>query len=161
VTALTPAAVEVIVGKKPGRPKPGKLADMSEAPPEPPDYELPDPEDCEEYNDGLVLKAENELRTRISLWKSRLIVEFAVMQIVRHNGRWVEVARIDTCHHGSVHKHQLSKSRPDDRVGRRDEIEKIPSTNGWAVVDENYDRALQLMKADWTENLRRWRRGQA
>lgn len=146
------------MGKTPGRPKVGDLADMTIVPePESPTYELPDPEECEEYPDKVVLSAGHELYVRFLLWKDRLIVEFAIGQIVRHNGRWVEVARIDTCH-ASVHKHQLRKDRPDDTVGQREELEAVPIVNGWTTVDRWYDRALILMKDSWNENLRRWRR---
>jgi hypothetical protein len=121
-------------------------------------YELPDPGQTSLVRDRIVLKSGQELYFRYRLWQDRLIVLFTVGQIVRHNGEWVEVARIDTCH-GTVHRHQLKKSRPDDRVGERHELEKIPAEDPWTVVDQWYGQALDMIETDWTEYLRRWRRG--
>lgn len=146
------------MGRTRGRSRRGSLANMTAHPPDPPSYELPDPDECVEYEDKIALFYGHELSVRYRLWKDRLIVEFAVMQVVRHNGHWVEVARIDTCH-GSIHKHQLSKARPGDRVGKRDELQSVPVQNGWTVVDSWYEQALDHMQRYWTENLRRWRRG--
>ena len=146
------------MGRKPGRPKRGQLADMTIPPNDAPGYELPDPSECEDFDDRIVLEAGHELQVRFRLWKGRLVVEFAIMQYVRHNGQWIEAARIDTCH-GSVHVHQMHKSRLTDRQGQRRELQAIPPHNGWTVVDQWYDRALTLMKNEWTDNLRRWRRG--
>lgn len=150
------------MGPTKGRPKKGDLVDMtipSQA--EAPAYELPDPDECVEVRDIYVLDAGHEVKVRYDLWRGRLIVEFAIVQQVRHNGRWVEVARIDSCQHGTVHKHQLRKSRPNDRVGQRIDLETIPAQNGWTMVDGWYDKALQKMQDEWKDNLRRWRRGSA
>lgn len=146
------------VTKTPGRPKRGDLADMTILPSQPAGYELPDPDECEEYKNSIVLEAGHELLVRLLLWKDRLIVEFAIMQVVRHNGLWVEVARIDTCE-GSVYKHQLRKTRPDDQVGQREEVERVPTVNPWTVIDRWYEDALGRMQREWVYNLRRWRGG--
>lgn len=147
------------MGKSVGRPKRGQLADMTIPPPhDPPGYELPDPDECEEIVGPEVLAYGHELRTRFVMWKERLIVEFAIIQIVRHNGHWVEVSRIDTCHN-AIHQHYLGKKRPADTVGQREILEEIPTENPWAVVDRWYDLALTRMQNDWRDSLRRWRRG--
>jgi hypothetical protein len=146
------------LGKSKGRKADRRLVDMGMQPPEPPSYDLPDSDECDEVPGKIVLALGHELNTRFCIWKDRLIVEFAVVQVVRHNGRWVEVARIDTCH-ASVHKHQLSKSKPDDQVGHKEELKKIPGQSPWTVVNDWYDTALILMQTEWTENLRRWRHG--
>jgi hypothetical protein len=148
------------LGKTRGRQADRRLADMSiPAPREPVGYELPNPDEREDYNNRIVLATGgHELYVTYGLWRDRLVVEFAVGQIVRHNGAWVEVARIDTCH-GNVHHHQLRKSRPADTVGVRVILEELPSDNPWKVVDSWYERALDKMETEWQERLRRWRRG--
>lgn len=129
------------------------------APRDPVGYELPDPEEREEVEDRIVLApGGHELYVRFALWRERLIVEFAIGQIVRHNGHWVEVARIDTCH-GNVHHHQLRKSRPGDTAGQREILEELPSENPWTIVDRWYEPALDKMQNEWKETLRRWRHG--
>jgi hypothetical protein len=150
------------MGKTKGRQSERRLADMSTPPPTPPEptgYGLPDPDECEEVEDRIVLgPGGHELYVRFVLWREQLIVEFAVGQIVRHNGRWAEVARIDTCH-GNVHHHQLKKSEPRNTVGDRVVLEDLPTDNPWTVVDRWYGEALQRMEQEWTETLRRWRHG--
>lgn len=149
------------MGPRKGRPREGELPDMSIVSPSPPAYVLPDPDECEDVEDRVILDSGHELAVRFNLWKERLIVEFPIVQIVRHDGRWVEVHRIDTCNHGSVHRHQLHKRKPNDHMGKRTDLERIPAQNGWNVVDAWYDQALDLMMNDWKDNLRRWRSGSA
>lgn len=148
------------MAKTKGRQSDSRLADMSiPAPREEMGYSLPDPEEREDIDVRVVLApGGHELYVHYGLWRERMIVEFAIMQIVRHNGQWAEVARIDTCH-GNVHHHQLGKSRPNDSVGLRTLLEDLPHNNPWTVVDRWYERALEKMEAEWTEALRRWRRG--
>jgi hypothetical protein len=148
------------MGKARGRPKKGSLVDMSTAPPgDPLGYELPDPDECEEHPGGrIVLASGHELFARFTLWKDRLIVEFCVGQVIRQEDTWVAVARIDTCH-GSVHKHQLFRKRPNDHLGQQHELARIPESNAWSFIDNWYLQALDHMQRHWTENLRRWRHG--
>ncbi|MDT4988608.1 MAG: hypothetical protein QOI74_2702 [Micromonosporaceae bacterium] len=149
------------MGKKPERPERGDLVNAAvpvQPTRKPASYPLADPDECEEYERRVVLSAENQLYVRFQLWKDRLIVEFTVGQIVRYNGRWVEVARIDSCHN-SIHKHQLSKSAPRNTTGQRAVLEEIPHENPWSCVDRWYDLALTKMQNEWTENIRRWRVG--
>ncbi|WP_157631233.1 DUF7718 family protein [Catelliglobosispora koreensis] len=143
------------MGKEPGRPKKGRLVDMTIHPPTDPQYELPPPEECEDETWPVVLAPRHELRARRNVWRDCYIVEFAIMQIVLIDGHWREIARIDTCH-SSVHRHYLRKDHPEDSVGIRVEIAPIPMSNGWEVVDSWYDRSLKLMEDEWQENLRRW-----
>lgn len=150
-----------VVAKSRGRQSERKLADMTIPPPlpiQPAEYGLPDPDETEEVSSRVALESGHELYVRFVMWRDRLIVEFAIGQIVRHNGRWVEVARIDTCHL-SIHRHQLKKSEPGNTVGEREILEEIPPENPWAVVDQWYERSLKMMEDDWTETLRRWRHG--
>lgn len=72
------------MGKRPGKPKVGELADMTIRPPEPEPYELPPPDECEEIEGWVGLSDEDELRTRFMLWQDRYMVDFAIMQ---PNGR--------------------------------------------------------------------------
>lgn len=125
------------MAKTKGRQSEKRLADMTitaPLPTQPAGYDLPDPNESDTVEDRIVLESGHELYVRFVMWRDRLIVEFAVGQIVRHNGRWVEVARIDTCH-GSIHRHQLKKSEPSNTVGDREILEEVPIENPWAVVD--------------------------
>jgi len=83
------------------------------------------------------------------------MVEFAVTQITRSRGKWIEVARIDTCH-GHVHRHQLQRGS-SDTVGDVRSLEVIPADRGWEVIDRWYEQALAMMQNEWKDNLRRWK----
>jgi hypothetical protein len=131
------------------------LADLTIAPPADPPFELPPPEECEETAGGIVLAVGHELRIRFVLWNDRHMVEFAIMQIVRRGGKWHQVTRIDTCH-SAVHRHWLKESDPDNTVGRIEDLEVIPASEGWLVVDRWYDIALKKMQTEWEETCRRW-----
>ena len=143
------------MSKQAGGSKKQRLADMTCVPPDDPPYELPPPEECDESVGPVVLARNHELRARYLLWKETYLVEFAIVQIVRVGGEWREVARIDT-EHGTVHKHQLKRSAPEDTVGIREQLASIPAVGGWEVVDRWYDEALKLMQTDWRDNYRRW-----
>jgi hypothetical protein len=121
-----------------------------------PSFELPPPEECEEFEAFIVLEVLQELRMRFLLWQDRYMVEFAVMQITRSHGQWRQVARIDT-KHAHVHRHQLHKANPDDTVGDVQSLEEIPADRGWDVIDRWYEEALKLMQNEWQDNLRRWK----
>ena len=145
------------MGKKPGRPRKGKLADMAVAPLPEPTFEMPPAEECEEVEASIVLAVFQELRVRYVMWQDSNMVEFAVMQITSEHGQWREVARIDT-KHAHVHRHQLHRANPGDTVGDIESLEGIPADRGWDVIDRWYEEALKLMQNEWQDNLRR-RRG--
>jgi hypothetical protein len=147
-----------VVAKKPGRPRKGELADLTIQPPQPPAYELPPPEECEEIEGSVGLDDEDELRIRFVLWKDRYMVEFAIVQLTRINGHWTQVARIDTCH-AHVHRHQLRRDSPGDVLGTVYPLEAIPAVGGWEVVDRRYEESLTLMHTEWQTYLRRWNGG--
>ena len=142
------------MGKTPGQPKKGQLADMTIHPPPDPVYLLPDPNECvdETWPEGL--DPYNELRARYVLWESRLIVDFAITQVTLADDGWRKVARID-CAHGVIHRHQF-KAGSDVTVARI-EYAPIPTDEaGWVFVNDWYDQALKLMLDEWQESLRRW-----
>lgn len=143
------------MGKTPGRPKPGKLADMTVHPQRKPLYQPPPKEECVEETWPLAIGAEDELRCRWSLWRETYKVDFAIVQVVRADGGWWEIARID-CEHGDVHHHQLYRAKPKDTLGTRVRLQLIPVKRGWETVDKWYGQALTLMLDQWQESKRKW-----
>lgn len=142
------------MGKTPGRPKRGQLADMTSQPPPDPGYLLPNPDDCEDHTWPVGLAPYNELRARYMLWRERLIVDFAITQITLAEDGWRDVARVD-CAHGVIHRHQFQHDSA--QTVARIEYAKIPvDDSGWAFVDSWYYQALKMMQDDWQEALRRW-----
>lgn len=146
------------MGKSRGRPKKGELADMTIPPDPEPEYHLPPPEECEEYEGGEILSINHELRTCMSLWLGRYMVKFSVMQYYRPGGSWEQVARIDTCHK-MVHRHQLQRGSSDNHGVVVQDYAAIPANGGWEVVDNWYGESLTLMHRLWQDNLRQggWR----
>lgn len=68
------------------------------------------------------------------------VVEFAVTYSIRRdNGKWAEVLCIDTCHHGTVHRHRDGdhESPPEAIVV----IYEQPVLHDalWKAIDEAYD----------------------
>ncbi|WP_329105614.1 hypothetical protein OG792_33100 [Micromonospora sp. NBC_01699] len=117
-------------------------------------YDPPPREACEEIEIPIRLpEPGNELRVRQSIYRNR-IVDFAVIQIVRVDGAWINVAKID-CDRGVIHRHQYVRSTGEDVWDHRP-LEEIPPDQGWKVVDRWFDRALQMLEDDWEGNLRRW-----
>lgn len=142
------------MGKTPGRKGDRRLADMTVHPP-PPAREQAPPDECEEVPVFIVLAPGHELTGAFVLWADRYMIEFALVQVTRDRGEWVEVARIDT-DHNKIHKHQLTRGSPDRR-GIVTDIKEIPDDRPWNVIEEGYTEALSIMENDWHENLRRWR----
>lgn len=142
-----------MMGKSRGASGKRRLADMTIHPPTPLRDHFP-PEECEETPISLVLAAGNELTGGFILWQDRYMIEFAVVQLTKDLGRWVEVSRIDT-DHNKIHKHQLRRGS-QDRHGIVTDLVEIPPNEGWKVVDEGYTKALMIMENEWQENLRRW-----
>lgn len=141
------------MAKEKGRPKRGRLADMTIHPQERRYY--PPPLDaCDEMTVPVRLpQPGNELRLRYAVYRD-LIVDFAVVQIVRVEGDWVNVAKID-CDRGVIHRHQYERETGRDILDH-EPLYEIPPDRGWEVVDRWYDQAVQLMEDEWEDNLRRW-----
>ncbi|WP_449560182.1 DUF7718 family protein [Micromonospora echinaurantiaca] len=117
-------------------------------------YDPPPLDVCEEITNPIRLPGSgNELRVRMAIYRNQ-IVDFAVVQIVRVDGKWVRVAKID-CDRGVIHRHQYVRSTGEDVWDHRPLCE-IPPDRGWEVVDRWFDQALQLMEDEWEDNLRRW-----
>ena len=129
---------------------------MSSHPPPELTYGLPPPDQLEEMQDRYSLANNQELHYRVKLWVPRnsLIVEFAIMHNVFCDDRWQPVVRVDSCHPGIVHLHQLSRGSSDDRGQIR--ILKEISAEGWEEVDECYYEMLTLVQNQQHEHLRRF-----
>jgi hypothetical protein len=141
------------MGKEKGRPKKGRLADLTVMPEESRYYPPPlDVCDCTTVPIQLP-RAGNELRLRYAVYRN-LIVDFAVVQIVRVMGEWLNVAKID-CDRGVIHRHQYERETGTDLWDHRPLCE-IPPQGGWEVVDRWYDTAVGMMEDEWEDNLRRW-----
>ncbi|MDG6102342.1 hypothetical protein Daura_43555 [Dactylosporangium aurantiacum] len=141
------------MGKTKGRPRKNDLVDMSIIP-EQRTYSPPPPEACEETTVPIRLpEPGHELRVRCAMYRGQ-VVDFAIIQIARVDGDWVNVAKID-CDRGVVHRHQYERDTGVDLWDHRPLCE-IPPDHGWEVVDRWYDEALQMMEDEWEDNLRRW-----
>ncbi|TKA09509.1 DUF7718 family protein [Actinacidiphila oryziradicis] len=120
-------------------------------------YKPPSCPPAEELNFRLEFTETDEFRVRQVLYRD-FIVDFAIMQMVREDGSWVHVARIDCCH-STIHRHQFTHAGDDlyDHL----EITAIPPDGGdrWSIVHAGYFSALGTMQEEWAENLRRWRDG--
>ncbi|TDB95810.1 hypothetical protein E1091_09890 [Micromonospora fluostatini] len=118
-------------------------------------YKPPPPDACEEDTVPVRLPIPgNELRVRTVVYRN-LIVDFAVVQIVRFEGRWITVAKID-CDRGVIHRRQYVRSTGEDILDHQP-LCPIPPDRGWDVVDRWFRDALDLMEDEWEDNLRRWR----
>ncbi len=143
------------MGKSRGRPKRGALADMTIHPQREPQYEEPPLDQCELVEGGIVLQLHHELRWNFYLLDDGKMVRFAIMQVAWRDSQWVQIGRIDTVH-GTVHRHDLHRSRPNDEQGTKVVLATIPATNGWEVVDRCWQQSLTEMQDGWKERLRRW-----
>lgn len=142
------------MGKEKGRPKKNRLADMTVVPQQR-RYQPPPAHACDEEMTVPIRLPEpgNELRVRFVTYRNQ-IVDFAVVQIVRVDGEWIKVAKID-CDRGVIHRHQYLRSTGEDIYDHR-LLEEIPPDRGRDVVDRWYQKAVDMMESEWEENLRRW-----
>jgi hypothetical protein len=116
----------------------------------------PPPRDVSRLIDFRVHLVDDDNMLAVKAWEYRgKIVDFAVSQVVHIEGKWVDVARIDTAG-GTIHRHQYDQGGSDLWDHRK--IRDIPHENGWDVVDRGYEEALDMMENEWEDNLRRWRR---
>lgn len=77
------------------------------------------------------------------------MVEFAIIAQVDVADRWIDVARVDTCHE-EVHLHL--KSRTGAEIGRN-VLRTIYSPND---VERGWDEGEAMLLARWDEHVRRW-----
>lgn len=131
---------------------------MTIHPPPEPVFGLPPPEELEEVECRDTWGDDDEIFARYVKWlPSEMIVEFAIMQYTRRDGTWFQVARVDSCHPGIVHIHQLRRGANDDQ-GHVRVLGQI-SAEGWEEVDSWYDQSLTLIEKNWREYVRKWEEG--
>lgn len=142
------------MGRKRGKPRKGELADMTIRPPAEPVFGLPPPEELEEVESRNEIDGD-EIQVRYVKWMpSEIIVEFAIMHFTWCDGKWQQVARVDSCHPGIVHIHQLKRGSSDEQGAVR--ILGHVSAEGYEEVDSWYDKALTLMQDNLHEHVRRF-----
>jgi hypothetical protein len=140
------------MSKSKGRQTDKRLVDMSTPPPPDPVYEPP--EDAEEYvfsHDSP--RRDTEFKVRVLQYHGRYVY-FAIMQMLKVDGCWHEVARID-CDHGYIHRHQFN-SAGEDLWGRRRMCDIPAGEQGQRVVDGMYHKCVWIMQDERDENIRRW-----
>lgn len=141
------------MGKTKGRPQRGKLVSMAVVPPPDEPYMPPPDDECEEFTERILLMRGNRLSIRRRFRTGQnTVVEFGVNQVVRVDGGWVDVARIDSAH-GEIHRHQFTASGGN----RITTLERIPQRDGEELVDRWCAIAADMMENEWQENLGRWR----
>ncbi|MEI6620781.1 MAG: hypothetical protein WCP28_02595 [Actinomycetes bacterium] len=135
------------------------MPDLGIRPPDPKPYRPPPAEVCSEKTYPISLgDGTNELVVRMRRYK-HFIVDFSVHQVhVDEDGKRHDVARIDCCTVGTIHRHQFVKSTGEDVYDHRT-IQPIPADDPWPVVSSGYDQAIDVMMDEWEENLGRWRDG--
>jgi hypothetical protein len=117
------------------------------------EYHPPPRGDCDEQTFQIPLADADALVVRLRTQRGR-IVDFAVTQTTKVEGKSVNVARIDCCW-GKIHRHQYDQDGTD--LLDHQLIREIPPTDGCTIVEEGYVPALDIMHNDWEGNLRRWR----
>lgn len=73
--------------------------------------------------------------------QSNLIVEFAVVVSRFVDGAWTEVLCIDSCNHGTVHRHRDGDHGSDPEVIALITSQRIVQDSYWDAIDEAYDEA--------------------
>jgi len=135
-----------------GRRQKRRLPLMAIVPPPNEPYHAPPPEECEEFTQRTFLAPDHLLTIRrmFRIGQST-VVEFGANQVVRVDGKWVDVARIDS-DHGMVHRHQFYAD------GRNVValLETIPLRGGEELVDRWCAVAEDVMQNEWEDNFRRW-----
>ncbi len=81
------------------------------------------------------------------------LVDFNISQCVRRGGKWLLVARADSCH-GTVHLHLYDQAQ--DKVG---DPELIGAVGSQRDLEDGYEEADDMLQARWSDNLRRWTDG--
>src|SRR6218665_1834483 len=80
--------------------------------------------------------------------RTGMLVEFAVLTHVLQDGEWVERLCIDTCHRGSVHRHDHGNHASYTEIETIDSPKSIQS-NLSPAIDEAYAVAEEGMN-EWT-----------
>ncbi|WP_157756632.1 hypothetical protein [Plantactinospora sp. KBS50] len=140
--------------KSKGRPKKGRLADMTSQPPGENCYEPPPDDECEEFAATIDLAPNVRMGTRlVYLRGTSQLVYFAVWQAIKLDGRWERVARVD-CHHGTIHRHDFTRSGRNQVTV----LAAIPVASGSSeLLDRWCTQVESIMQNEWEANVRRWR----
>ncbi len=80
------------------------------------------------------------------------LVRFAVIQQTYSQGKWRDVAGIDSCHDVDVHLHRYGR-HADARVGNPEVLMQVTSP---IDIQRGYNLAYDLLVEGWAENHRRW-----
>jgi hypothetical protein len=138
--------------KRPGRPKRGRLADMTIYPATPDACFVPPPsEACDEFQYSFDLAVGHRYGVRQVFRRGTTVVVYmAVWQATRVDGVWRQVTRLDSSH-GYIHRHYFTAAG-DEKVER---IEDIVAIHADDVLDRWVSRAEDIMQNEWQANLRR------
>lgn len=112
-----------------------------------------DPEECEEWPPLIFPVGEgmSDRVVQVVMMHQDRVVHFAVMQQHLHDGAWVEVARMDTCH-GESHVHRFQCD------GSEEKRQVFCVLNTIEDVESEFERACSLLVDEWETELRRWNR---
>ncbi len=130
------------------------LVDMA-TPPEPdvsPTW-VYEPEEHDEELRYEVPLGEGEGLIYRQVYRQGRLVDFNISQCTRSRGRWVLVARADSCH-GTVHLHQYTQA--GTKVGEPEVLRAIVTQQD---LEDGYDLADGMLETTWQDNLRRWTDG--
>jgi hypothetical protein len=115
----------------------------------------PDPDSLEDWPLILLLDGLGRIIGRQGLdQETGRLAEFALVAQVEYQGRWHDVARVDTCHE-EVHLHLFGK---DGREIRDARAVLLPVRN-MSDVGHGYDTAEKLLIVEWEAHVQRWDRG--
>lgn len=120
----------------------------------------PPPDECEreDYDAALPGADASSDALIIRMVRHRVtyqLVEFAIIQMTRHRGVWVEVAEADSCHDVDVHVHQNGK-KAGGRSGTPTTLGRIDSLD---EVEDAYVLGLSWMEESWQRQKDRWKHG--
>ncbi len=92
------------------------------------------------------LGSDDRIAVRLELGSWKQLVDFAMVQKIRIDGRWRDVVRYD-CAHGEVHVHYY-------RRGQKPPIKK--RICGLSDIEDGYKQAETALFDAWEENRRRY-----
>lgn len=124
-------------------------------PPEPEVYKPPPEAACDPLVYPFEITETDRILTRLWFYKGKT-VDFAICQHAKHEGQWMDVARIDCCG-GIIHRHQYNQVGED--VYDHRPIQVIDRATAWNTLGPAADNAYDVMFNEWEANLRRWRDG--
>jgi hypothetical protein len=119
-------------------------------------WSCPPKEECDEIRYQLAPpdghESENVIHIRLVFEVlTGLLVEFALIQMTKYRGRWVEVFKIDSCHDDEVHAHRYGRTQGEHRV-----TERLHTVADVTDIQKGHDAAYPLVVDAWSENRRRW-----